>query len=59
MLSAGFDVASCFYVGNCGICRIGVLKGRVEHREAGLLNEKKGMMLSCVSRGIGALVLDL
>jgi hypothetical protein len=32
----------------------------VEHRGTGLLDEeKKGMMFSCVSRGIGALVLDL
>lgn len=58
--SAGFDVASSCEVGNCGTCRIGVLKGRVEHRGTGLLEEeKKGMMLSCVSRGVGALVLDL
>lgn len=58
--SAGFDVASSCEVGNCGTCRIGVRKGRVEHRGTGLLeDEKKGMMLSCVSRGVGTLVLDL
>jgi ferredoxin-NADP reductase len=58
--SAGFDMASSCEVGNCGTCRTGVLKGRVEHRGTGLLDEeKKGMMLSCVSRGIGTLVLDL
>ncbi|KAH8759107.1 pyruvate kinase-like protein [Hyaloscypha sp. PMI_1271] len=57
--SAGFDVASSCEVGNCGTCRIGVRKGRVEHRGTGLLeDEKKGMMLSCVSRGVGTLVLD-
>lgn len=57
---AGFDVASSCEVGNCGTCRIGVRKGRVEHRGTGLLeDEKKGMMLSCVSRGVGKLVLDL
>ncbi|PMD47772.1 PK beta-barrel-protein domain-containing protein-like protein [Hyaloscypha variabilis F] len=58
--SAGFDVASSCEVGNCGTCRIGVRKGRVEHRGTGLLDdEKNGMMLSCVSRGVGTLVLDL
>jgi ferredoxin-NADP reductase len=57
---AGFDVASRCEVGNCGTCHIGVRKGRVEHRGTGLLEEeKKGMMLSCVSRGVGTLVLDL
>jgi ferredoxin-NADP reductase len=58
--SAGFDVASSCEVGNCGTCRIGVRKGTVLHRGTGLLEEeKKGMMLSCVSRGVGTLVLDL
>jgi ferredoxin-NADP reductase len=58
--SAGFDVASSCEVGNCGTCRVGVRKGRVVHRGTGLLDdEKKGMMLSCVSRGVGTLVLDL
>jgi ferredoxin-NADP reductase len=58
--SAGFDVASSCEVGNCGTCRVGVRKGRVVHRGTGLLDdEKRGMMLSCVSRGVGTLVLDL
>ena len=58
--SAGFDVASSCEVGNCGTCRIGVRKGTVLHRGSGVLEEeKKGMMLSCVSRGVGTLVLDL
>ena len=58
--SAGFDMASSCEVGNCGTCRIGVRKGRVEHRGTALLeDEKNGMLLSCVSRGIGTLVLDL
>lgn len=57
---AGFDVASSCEVGNCGSCRIGVRSGRVEHRGTGLLDdEKQGTMLSCVSRGIGSIVLDL
>ncbi|KAE9363871.1 PK beta-barrel-protein domain-containing protein-like protein [Stipitochalara longipes BDJ] len=58
--NAGFDVASSCEVGNCGTCRIGVRKGRVEHRGTGLLeDEKNSMMLSCVSRGVGTLLLDL
>lgn len=57
---AGFDVESSCEVGNCGTCRVGVRSGRVEHRGTGLLDdEKEGYMLSCVSRGIGKIVLDL
>ncbi|KAE8442897.1 hypothetical protein EG329_002569 [Mollisiaceae sp. DMI_Dod_QoI] len=57
---AGFDISSSCEVGNCGTCRVGVRKGRVEHRGTGLLDdEKEEAMLSCVSRGIGRIVLDL
>ncbi|PMD21279.1 PK beta-barrel-protein domain-containing protein-like protein [Hyaloscypha hepaticicola] len=57
---AGFDVPSSCEVGNCGTCRVGIRSGRVEHRGTGLLEgEKKGAMLSCVSRGIGRIVLDM
>lgn len=58
--SAGFDIPSTCEAGNCGTCRVGVRRGRVEHRGTGLLeNEKDTSMLSCVSRGIGNIVLDL
>ncbi|KAJ5642459.1 hypothetical protein N7490_006459 [Penicillium lividum] len=58
--SAGFDIPSTCETGNCGTCRVGVRKGRIEHRGTGLLgNEKDTAMLSCVSRGIGTIVLDL
>jgi MOSC domain-containing protein YiiM/ferredoxin-NADP reductase len=58
--NAGFDIPSSCEAGNCGTCRIGVRDGRVEHRGTGLLeDEKLGAMLSCVSRGIGTIVLDL
>lgn len=58
--SAGMDVDSSCEVGNCGSCRVDVCSGRVEHRGTGLLDdEKKGSMLSCVSRGIGRIVLEL
>ncbi|KAJ5682991.1 hypothetical protein N7462_006156 [Penicillium macrosclerotiorum] len=58
--SAGFEIPSTCEAGNCGTCRVGVRSGRVEHRGTGLLeNEKDSIMLSCVSRGIGRIVLDL
>ncbi|KAJ6121180.1 hypothetical protein N7523_005460 [Penicillium sp. IBT 18751x] len=58
--SAGFDIPSTCEAGNCGTCRVGVRSGRVEHRGTGLLeNEKDTSMLSCVSRGVGRVVLDL
>jgi MOSC domain-containing protein YiiM/ferredoxin-NADP reductase len=56
----GFDIPSSCEVGNCGTCRVGVKSGRIEHRGTGLMDhEKGGAMLSCVSRGIGEIVLDL
>lgn len=57
---AGIDVPSSCEVGNCGTCRVGVRKGRVEHRGTGLIHEEKcRSMLSCVSRGIGHIELEL
>lgn len=57
---AGFDIQSSCEMGNCGTCKVGVRSGRVEHRGTGLMNnEKKESMLSCVSRGIGNIVLEL
>ncbi|KAF4556552.1 MOSC domain-containing protein 2 [Elsinoe fawcettii] len=54
---AGFDVPSSCETGSCGTCRIAVKEGRVEHRGNGLTaDEKEGEMLSCVSRGIGHIV---
>ncbi|KAF1976874.1 3-chlorobenzoate-3,4-dioxygenase reductase subunit [Bimuria novae-zelandiae CBS 107.79] len=58
--SAGMDIDSSCEVGNCGTCRVDVCSGRIEHRGTGLVDEEKeGSMLSCVSRGIGRIVLDL
>lgn len=55
---AGFDVPSSCEVGNCGSCKVGVRKGRIEHRGTGLReDEKETSMLSCVSRGIGKISL--
>ncbi|KAE8823964.1 hypothetical protein P3342_012376 [Pyrenophora teres f. teres] len=58
--AVGMDVDSSCEVGNCGTCKVDVCSGRVEHRGTGLLgDEKEESMLSCVSRGIGTIVLDL
>ncbi|KAF2713459.1 3-chlorobenzoate-3,4-dioxygenase reductase subunit [Pleomassaria siparia CBS 279.74] len=58
--AVGMDIDSSCEVGNCGTCRVTVCGGRIKHKGTGLLeNEKEGMMLSCVSRGIGSIVLDL
>lgn len=57
---AGLDVASSCEVGNCGTCRLFVKDGRIEHRGTGLTNdEKTSSMLSCVSRGVGKIVIEL
>jgi ferredoxin-NADP reductase len=57
---AGFDVPSSCEVGNCGTCRVGARRGKVEHRGTWLLEgEKEGAMLACVSRGVGRIILDL
>jgi MOSC domain-containing protein YiiM/ferredoxin-NADP reductase len=56
----GLDISSSCEVGNCGTCRVGVLGGRIDHRGTGLRDWEKGeSMLSCVSRGIGEIVLDM
>jgi ferredoxin len=58
--SVGLDVDSSCEVGNCGTCRVDFTEGRVLHKGTGLLEEEKcGAMLSCVSRGVGTIVVDL
>lgn len=56
----GMDVESSCEVGNCGTCRVEVCGGQVEHRGSALSTEdkKEGGMLSCVSRGMGKIVID-
>ncbi|KIW21603.1 hypothetical protein PV08_02183 [Exophiala spinifera] len=57
---AGLDVPSSCEAGNCGTCRVVVKSGRIEHRGTGLMeDEKASAMLSCVSRGVGTIVLEL
>jgi len=56
----GIDINSSCEVGNCGTCKVDVCSGRIEHRGTGLMeDEKPDSMLSCVSRGVGTIVLDL
>ena len=56
---AGMEVDSSCETGNCGSCRVEVCQGRIDHRGSGLGEEDKAMaMLSCVSRGIGHMVID-
>ncbi|RAR12375.1 3-chlorobenzoate-3,4-dioxygenase reductase subunit [Stemphylium lycopersici] len=58
--AVGMDIDSSCEVGNCGTCKVDVCSGRIEHRGTGLQEEEKeGSMLSCVSRGVGNVVLDL
>jgi ferredoxin len=57
---AGFNIPSNCEVSNYRTCMVGVREGRMEHHRTRLFEgEKRGAMLSCVSRGIGRVVLDL
>jgi MOSC domain-containing protein YiiM/ferredoxin-NADP reductase len=57
---AGLEIDSSCEVGNCGTCRVNVKCGRIEHRGTALMASEQGMaMLSCVSRGVGQIVLDM
>jgi MOSC domain-containing protein YiiM/ferredoxin-NADP reductase len=56
----GMDVDSSCEVGNCGTCKVDVCGGKVLHKGTGLFEEEKeSSMLSCVSRGVGKIVLDM
>ncbi|KAK7749992.1 hypothetical protein SLS62_008101 [Diatrype stigma] len=53
-------VPSSCEVGNCGTCKVGVKRGRVDHRGTALTQEEKcDSMLSCVSRGIGRIAIEV
>jgi MOSC domain-containing protein YiiM/ferredoxin-NADP reductase len=57
---AGIDMPSSCEVGSCGTCLVNVKKGLIQHRGIGLMDlEKENSMLSCVSRGVGQIVLEL
>ncbi|WQF88651.1 Putative 2Fe-2S ferredoxin-type iron-sulfur binding domain, yiiM-like, 3-alpha helix [Colletotrichum destructivum] len=56
----GGDVASSCEVGNCGTCKVGLKAGRVDHRGTALTStDKVESMLSCVSRGIGRISIEI
>ncbi|KAH7381477.1 pyruvate kinase-like protein [Phaeosphaeria sp. MPI-PUGE-AT-0046c] len=58
--AVGMDMDSSCEVGNCGMCKVDVCSGKIEHKGTGLLDEEKDdSMLSCVSRGVGKIVLDI
>jgi MOSC domain-containing protein YiiM/ferredoxin-NADP reductase len=54
------DIDSSCQVGNCGTCKVALKSGRVEHRGTALSKEEKNTsMLSCVSRGIGRVAIEI
>ncbi|KAI1658115.1 PK beta-barrel-protein domain-containing protein-like protein [Daldinia decipiens] len=54
------DVPSSCEVGNCGTCKVVLRSGRVDHRGTSLMEEeKKDAMLSCVSRGVGKIAIEI
>lgn len=54
------EVSSSCEVGNCGTCNIKLKSGRVEHRGTSLTeDEKLYTMLSCVSRGVGRIAVEI
>ena len=55
-------VASSCEVGNCATCKITVRSGRIDHRGTALTEEEKAAgdcMLSCVSRGVGRIEIEI
>ncbi|KAK8049214.1 hypothetical protein PG994_010944 [Apiospora phragmitis] len=55
-----YDIPSSCEVGNCGTCKVSLKCGNVEHRGTALMeDEKKDSMLSCVSRGMGKIVIEM
>lgn len=56
----GLEVDSSCEVGNCGTCRVKVCEGVVLDRGVGLGEEMEERgMLSCVSRGVGHIVVEV
>ncbi|KAJ1326552.1 dimethylamine monooxygenase subunit B [Microdochium nivale] len=56
----GAEIESSCEVGNCGTCKIALRSGVVEHRGTALLDDEKNTsILSCVSRGLGRIAIDI
>lgn len=54
------EVPSSCEVGNCGTCKVKLRSGRVDHRGTALTDEEKAdSMLSCVSRGVGRIAVEI
>lgn len=54
------EIPSSCEVGNCGTCKVKLRSGRVDHRGTALVEEEKAeSMLSCVSRGIGRIAIEI
>ncbi|KAF9882069.1 MOSC domain-containing protein [Colletotrichum karsti] len=54
------DLESSCEVGNCGTCKVVLKNGCVDHRGTALSPEEKAdSMLSCVSRGIGRIAIEI
>lgn len=57
---AGLEVSSSCETGSCATCRVPLLKGKVDHRGTALTQEEqKHEMLSCISRGVGHIEIEL
>ncbi len=62
LLEAGIRAPHSCRVGGCGTCEISVLEGQIDHYDVFLTEEQRcsqQMMLTCISRGQGKLVLDI
>ncbi|MGE8081215.1 PDR/VanB family oxidoreductase [Peribacillus loiseleuriae] len=62
LLENDIDAPYSCKVGGCGSCQVNVLNGEVDHRDVFLTDEEKNeanVVLTCVSRAKGCLVLDL
>jgi ferredoxin-NADP reductase len=54
------DIPSSCEVGNCGTCKVTVKSGEVLHRGSALMpGEKESSMLTCVSRGVGRIAIEV
>lgn len=62
LLQNGMKVPYSCRVGGCGTCEVKVIEGEITHLDRFLTDEQRysnQVILPCVSRGIGRLVLDL
>lgn len=54
------EIPSSCEVGNCGTCKVKLRSGRVGHRGTALPDEERAeSMLSCVSRGVGRITIEI